>query len=230
MVARKARPVDLRDSLRAGAAALGVDLDARALDRLERYVDELERWNARSNLVGEHDRRALVERHVVDSLAAVPVVRAVGADLRIADVGSGAGLPGVPLAIVLEPREMVLVEPRRKRASFLRAVRRLLPDLPLRVVEGRVEDLAATSEDTASFDAVTSRAALDDSDLCNAAAPLLRDGGLLIAYRGPNVADDQGEPTVAVASFAAPRVEPYNLPGVGRKFALVLRRRLPRFT
>ena len=230
MAARAERPGDVREALRAGAAALGVDLEDRALDRLERFLDELERWNARSNLVGDHDRRTLAERHLVDSLAAVPALRGLGTGLRIADVGSGAGLPGVPLAIVLQPREMVLVEPRRKRASFLRAVRRALPDVPLTVLEERVEDLVGAAGTEAAFDAVTSRAALSDAELGSAATSLLRAGGLLVAYRGATGGDVAGRSEAQPSPgppLTPPEIERYQLASPGRSFALVLRRRCP---
>lgn len=213
-----------RARLQAGAAVLGVELDARALDQLTLFLDELELWNARSNLVGEHDRSTLIDRHVVDALAAVRLLRAHGDRLRIADLGSGAGLPGVPLAIALRPHEMLLVEPRRKRASFLRAVRRRLPDVALRVLECRAEDLDPAS--AGALDAIVSRAALPEDRLGRAAAPLLRHGGLLIAYRGgPGATGAVSTPrgSEATGPFAPARVESYQLPGSQRRFGLVVR-------
>lgn len=202
--------------IREQAATLGVELEAAAVDRLVRYLDELELWNTRTNLVGEHDRRVLVDRHIVDALAAVPLLRGVGPDLRIADVGSGAGLPGVPLAIALEPREMRLIEPRHKRASFLRSVRRVLPEVHLEVSEERAEHVADRPPLARSFDAVVSRATLGDADLLSCAARLLRDGGVLIAYRGGD-----STPHAATGSgFTPPVSHRYVLTEARRSFRL----------
>jgi 16S rRNA (guanine527-N7)-methyltransferase len=232
MARRASSPIDTQERIRVGADALGVQLGAEALDRLSQYVDELERWNERSNLVGEHDRRALIDRHVVDSLAAVPLLRRAGESLRIADAGSGAGLPGIPLALALTPREMVLIEPRRKRASFLRAVRRVLPDAALTVFEGHAEDLAA-GDARGTFDAVVSRAALPDESLSKVASELLRADGLVIAYRGDSASQDASPAGVGAAgddTLSAAQVERYRLGSADRTFSLVIRRRLQRFT
>jgi 16S rRNA (guanine527-N7)-methyltransferase len=203
--------------LRQGATALGVDLDDAAIQALSRYLDELELWNARMNLVGEHDRRSLIDRHVVDALAAVPTLRSLGTCLRIADVGSGAGLPGVPLAIALRPGGMWLIEPRKKRASFLRSVRRALPELRLEVVENRGEVVARRPGLAGTFDAVVSRATLDDRELLACAAPLLREGGLLVAYRGTGDAGAQAAPGPL---FEGPVAHRYTLTEARREFRL----------
>lgn len=217
--------MDAGPRLREGAATLGVQLDDAAVTALSRYLDELELWNARTNLVGEHDRRTLVDRHLVDALAAVPVLRALGGSLRIADLGSGAGLPGVPLAIALRPREMWLIEPRKKRASFLRSVRRILPDLGLQVAEERGEDVARRTELTGALDAVVSRATLADGELQACSAPLLREGGILVAYRG---AGEGAAESLSIREFEGPVSHRYTLTEARRGFRLDVWRR--RFT
>lgn len=215
------------ERLRSGAAALGVELDEVAVARLETFLDELERWNSRLNLVGEHGREALVDRHIIDSLAAASVLAALGSGIRIADLGSGAGLPGIPLAIAVGPREMVLVEPRRKRASFLRAARRALPEVTLTVLERRADELSELGP--ATFDAVVSRASLSDEELAVAARPLLRSGGLLIAYRGGEPSVDPGMSASPEDGFTAARFTAYQLAAPRRTFGLLIRER-SRFT
>jgi 16S rRNA (guanine527-N7)-methyltransferase len=192
---------------------------------LATFLDQLETWNARLNLVGEHDRQQLVDRHLVDSLAAAPLLDELGTGLRVADVGSGAGLPGIPLAIAARTREMVLIEPRRKRASFLRAVRRSLPDLPLTVLERRADELSELGR--GSFDAIVSRAALADGDLLRVGQALLREGGLLIAHRGTSPDEDaRPAPSTQEHGLSSARIHRYLLPGPRRSFTLVVRERL----
>jgi len=219
--------VATEERLRTGASALGVELDPPRLAALTTFLDLLVSWNSRLNLVGEHERSALVDRHLVDSLAAVPLLAGLGAKLRVADIGSGAGLPGIPLAIAAGTREMVLIEPRRKRASFLRAVRRAQPELGLTVIERRGEELSDL--EPAGFDAIVSRAALTDEALLGVARELLRDGGLLIAYRGASPSPGEAPGSSNASGFGPSQVHRYLLPGPGRSFALVVRERA-RFT
>jgi 16S rRNA (guanine527-N7)-methyltransferase len=169
--------------LRRGAEASGVVLHETAVRDLERYVDELRLWLPRMNLVSRGDAKSLVERHVVDSLAGVPLLTSTRTDGIIADIGSGAGLPGVPLAIALAPRRFILVEPRRKRASFLRAVARVLEGATVEVREARVEELAGGDLDGRVAAAVT-RASLPMSLFLEGVEGLLVPGGAAIAYRG----------------------------------------------
>ncbi len=114
--------------LQAGLCRLDVALPPETVDRLARYCDELERWNRRINLVARKTgRQDLVEKHFLDSLALVPLIRGYGRpDAVLIDVGSGAGFPGLVLATALPELRVVLLEPRQKRVSFLRHVAREL--------------------------------------------------------------------------------------------------------
>lgn len=117
---------------------------------LEQFYDLLTRWQRAQNLVSRETLHQFWTRHIADSLQALPLLRA--SDQHFLDLGSGGGLPGVPLAIALERRH-VLVEPNARKASFLRGVAREL-GAPIRVVQGRAEDL--DSRETP--DVITARA------------------------------------------------------------------------
>jgi len=172
------RPAD-RARLRGGAADLGVRLDDAALDRFAVYAETLARWRESANLISYRDGAELVERHLLDSLACAWLCAAAR---DVADLGSGAGLPGIPLAVIDPDRRVVLVEPRRRRASFLRQVRRDLRLDRVEVRELRAEDVDR-SGDLAPVDAAITRAVWrDDADL-RLAVPWLRDGGVLLSMR-----------------------------------------------
>jgi 16S rRNA (guanine527-N7)-methyltransferase len=159
---------------------------------------------------------------VIDSLAAAPALRDLGASLTIADLGSGAGLPGVPLAVVLRPARMVLVEARRRRASFLRNVARCLPAAAIEVANCRIEAFIAREDVQGAFDAVVTRATLTAAELLRASAPLVRHGGLAIAYRGPHQPPAESTSSAEQAGLHW-RVEPsirYRLPGHDRAMRL----------
>jgi len=182
-----ADPAELAETLAEGARRLGIDLGEEVLAGLLAHLDELGRWAPRLNLVSAQDLadpRALVERHVLDSLAAVPLVAPLGPEPAILDIGSGAGFPGIPVALAAGTSRALLVEPRLRRASFLRAVARRLPGCPLEVASRRFEDLDETDVGP-GFDAILSRAALPLSDLLACARRWLRPRGRLVAFRGP---------------------------------------------
>jgi 16S rRNA (guanine(527)-N(7))-methyltransferase RsmG len=167
-----------RARLRAAADELGVELDATALDRLVRYVDLLDRWRSSANLISCRSAEDLIERHLLDALVCVWPCAAANA---VADLGSGAGLPGVPLAIVAPERRTLLIEPRRRRASFLREVKRELDLQHVQIVPVRAEEF--THVDVEPVDVAVSRAVWSDDRMLHFAAPWIRAGGLLLCPR-----------------------------------------------
>jgi len=148
--------------------------DSEACGRLTRYAELLERWSRRHNLVRYCSRRELVERHLLDSLAAAPFLAEDG---RLLDVGSGAGLPGVPLLAVRRGWSGVLLEPRQKRWVFLRLVVREL-GLSADVDRARFQD--TTGGET--WDAITVRAVGDFSGVLDWARSRLSAGGQVMLW------------------------------------------------
>lgn len=195
-------------SLQAGARQLGVFLGSGQLTEVDAFLQLLGPWAARFNLVASGDLFDVVSRHVLDSMAPAPLLEATGRPLRIADVGSGAGFPGIPLGIALGPDRLVLVEPRRHRASFLRAVSRALPRLRVEVVEQRLLEVAKALP--GEFDAVTSRASLPVAELAAGAKGLLRPGGFLVWLGGPTQTSPAGLP-----GFNPPVVRDYQTSPTG---------------
>ncbi len=147
--------------------------EGSALQRLVRYAELLERWSQRHNLVRFSSREELVERHIFDALAAAPLLSGRG---RLLDVGSGAGLPGVPLLAVRPEWGGVLLEPRQKRWAFLRTVVREL-GIGVNVTRSRYQDLG----DCPPFDLITIRAVGDHGAILEwARARLTRAGEVVI--------------------------------------------------
>jgi len=122
-----------------GASALGVHLDAASIDRIGRFIDRLDIWNRRSHLTGDRDRSVLVRKHAVDSLAVVSELPASG---TVIDIGSGAGFPGLVIGCSRPELALVLIESRRKPASFLSDALRSIPLPEARVLQIRAEDAA----------------------------------------------------------------------------------------
>jgi 16S rRNA (guanine527-N7)-methyltransferase len=168
-----------RERLIEGAAALGVALDATKVAKLGAFADLLGLWSGRMNLIACASSRELVERHLLDSLALESLLPEAG---TLVDLGSGAGFPGVPLAVGSESRRTILVEPRRRRATFLREVRRALSLENVEVAEERAE---APSENRVGVgDAIVVRAVWSRSADLAVARGWLRPEGHLFWMRG----------------------------------------------
>jgi 16S rRNA (guanine527-N7)-methyltransferase len=171
--------------LEEGLALLHQNSDAaRTLPLLDSYSAEIERHNEALSLVGAKTRRDLVIRHILDSLAPLDILRGLtqgteGA-AEIADVGSGAGLPGIPLAIALPDRRFTLLERKTRRAVFLRGALAAL-GLSNAVVEEREMEKASRFR----FDLIVFRAFRPlEPAILKGLFRLLREGGVLAAYKG----------------------------------------------
>ena len=170
----KARPytAGMRDLILESLTRADLAVSAAEADRLAAYLTLLERWNRVHNLTGITDVEQMIERHLTESLALRGFLRG----RRIADVGSGAGLPGIPLAIVEPQRSFTLIESRAKRASFLRHVQGELALANVTVENIRVEDLRGT----APFDTVLARAVAALPGLVELTAHLLGNDSVLL--------------------------------------------------
>jgi 16S rRNA (guanine527-N7)-methyltransferase len=174
------------------------------LQQLQAYLDTLLTWRKRMSLVATAEPRKIAEGHLLDSLFAAPLIHP---GELVADVGSGAGFPGIPLSIVQPEARFVLVESRRKRANFLREVVRVAALPNVEIGETRVEALAKLRP--GEFDTAVARAVGSTTDLLRLVQPLLRTGGTAIAMKGPRTANDAaGSGTMRLRQ----RIE-YCLPG-----------------
>lgn len=147
---------------------------------LSKYTEIVRRWAQKVNLVSQEDLPAFSERHILPALALCHIVQALPHKWLL-DVGSGAGLPGIPLAIALPLSEVTLIESRRRRANFLRHVVRTLRLTNVTVVCQRVEAWTPTH----NFDIIMSRAVTDLASLALMASHCLHPAGLLLVTSGP---------------------------------------------
>lgn len=207
---------DLRDDLISAAAEMGVPLDGGAADQLLAYLSLLQRWNKVYNLSALRHPAEMLTHHLLDCLAVLPSLRrhAQGRPLRILDVGSGGGLPGVVLAIMQPDWWVTCVDAVAKKSSFVRQVAGDLGLPNLRAVHARVEDMPAT----AVFDLVVSRAFASLADFTGWSRDRLAPGGVWLAMKGR-------APDEEVAALSQDRsvfhVEPLRVPGLDAERCLV---------
>ena len=165
------------DVLRKGLQALAIDVPETAVDKLLAYVDLLIKWNATYNLTAIRNGDEMVTQHLLDSLTILPHLQAVK---TLADIGSGAGLPGIPLALVRPDLQVTLIESVQKKSAFQQQAKIDLGLSNVSVYSGRIEDF----KQIGAFDAVTARAFSDLALLVKGGAPLLREGGRIYAMKG----------------------------------------------
>ena len=165
----------LRPGLDAGLAALG--LDAALAAPLLAYLALLQRWNATYNLTAIREPQAMVTLHLLDSLAMHSHLDGIA---TLADLGTGPGLPGIPLAIARPSLQVTLVESNGKKARFLREAVRQLKLGNARVAESRAEAL----DEPGAFDAITARALATLPDIVAVGGHLPGPGGRLLAMKG----------------------------------------------
>lgn len=206
--------VELRARLDAGLAELGLALDEHCRDRLLDYLALLSRWNRAYNLTAHARPPAMVDRHLLDSLSILPWVDGG----EIVDAGTGAGLPGVPLAIACPERHFMLVDSNGKKVRFLRQVRRELGLENIEPIQSRLE--AFTPE--RAPDQVVTRALAPLSRQVRQLGHLLADGAVLLAMKGRLEEDERA----AVADAYNVEMIKLNVPGAdGARSLAILRKR-----
>jgi 16S rRNA (guanine527-N7)-methyltransferase len=173
--------MSLHSQLAAGIAALGLALPEDAEAKLLAYLALLDKWNRVYNLTAVRDAERMVSHHVLDSLAAVPFFQAGRPDsVRVLDVGSGGGLPGIPLAIARPALQVTLIDSIAKKTAFLLQAKAELGLANLNVITSRVEDFRPAS----GFDIITSRAFSDLKEFVTLTRHLLKPGGHWLAMKG----------------------------------------------
>lgn len=199
----------LRSELDAGLRALALDpaLSAPLLD----YLALLARWNATYNLTAIRDPREMVGKHLLDSLAMQPFVRGIA---TLADLGTGPGLPGIPLAIATPPLHVTLVESNGKKARFLREAARQLKLTNVSVAESRIEAFKPAE----TFDAITARALATLPLILALGGHLPGPDGRLLAMKGVVPSD---EIAALPAGWRVAAVHPLRVPGLDAERHLV---------
>ncbi|WP_448099330.1 16S rRNA (guanine(527)-N(7))-methyltransferase RsmG [Luteibacter yeojuensis] len=208
MTAREA----LQAQLERGIAALGATLPEGAVDRLLDYRELLERWNSAYNLTAVRNADEMIARHLLDSLAILPYVHG----RSLADLGTGPGLPGIPLAIAEPARDVLMVDSNGKKVRFLREAIRSLKLVNAKALQSRVEEVEGT------FECVTARAFASLADMLGWGGHLLAPGGVWLAMKGKHPAEElDGVPD----GFRVEAIHALRVPDVdGERHLVVIRR------
>ena len=171
------------DLLRKGLDELTISYTEEQIEAFSVFLAELRKWNRAYNLTGLQTDRDIVIKHFLDSLLFLKVLP--GDVQTVADIGSGAGFPGIPMRIMRPGLGIVLVEPSQKKALFLEHIRRTLKLEDIEVFNKRVEDVRGML-----VDAAVTRALFSIREFINKAERILKENGMLILSKGPKVDDE----------------------------------------
>ena len=214
-----------RDRLTAGLREMGVPFDAAAIERFEAFHAILDEYNQRMDLTAVLDEDERVDRHDLDSAA--PLAQGLLAPgARVIDVGTGAGFPGMPLLILRPDLRMTFLDALNKRILFLQdALTRL--GLQAETLHARAEDAARLSAHREQYDAAVSRAVARLYLLSELCLPFVRTGGVFLAMKGPDCAEELDEARSAIGKLGGTyeRTVRYTIPGTDVTHSVVVIRK-----
>ena len=202
---------DERAVLMAGARELAVSLNEGAAATLLRLLDELERWNRAYNLTAITDRAEMLTHHLLDSLSVAPFVQGS----TLADVGTGAGFPGLPLALLAPQRRCVLIDSNGKKQRFVAHAARTLGLTNVEALQARVEEVRPSQP----FDTVVARACAALPQLLEWVAPLCGPTTRVLAMKG-RLPD--GEIAAVPPSWVIEQTLPLAVPGLNEERHLII--------
>lgn len=207
--------------LRLPLAAAGLELDETALSRLETYHDMLLDWNTRMDLTSVSADR-MAARHFLDSLLPLKASGLIPEEGRLIDVGTGAGFPGLPLAIARPSLQVTLLEAQGKRCQFLQAVCQALGLENVTIINDRAENLGRTEGHREGYDRAVARAVAALPVLAEYLLPFVRVGGMALCWKGPAVAGEQADGAAAAARLGGRLLPLVDMEGSGEETGHVI--------
>ncbi len=194
-----------------GLSQLDITLSATVIKKEIKFIDEMLHWNKRINLTSIRNGEEAIEKHLLDSLLLLSHLKE---SRRMMDMGSGGGLPGIPLAIAIPTLQVVSVDSVGKKINFQKHIKRLLQLDNLTILQSRIENLERETDKYQKYDVVVARAFTSLDVLLEYATPWLVPGGRLIAMKGPGGEDELQTLTQKMAGghLSKPNIYTYHLP------------------
>lgn len=177
----------MKEILKRGLSHFGVNYDAGVLEQFEIYAKLLVEWNNKINLTAITETEEIAKKHFVDSASGASWL---GNGISLADVGTGAGFPGIPLKIVREDISVTLIDSLAKRVDFLNCVIKELGLKDITAIHSRAEDAGINPLYREKFDVATARAVANLRVLSEYCLPFVKKGGIFISYKGPDCQEE----------------------------------------
>lgn len=205
------------------ADLFGVTLTDEQVSHFNQYTEELLAWNAHTNLTAITEPEAVLVRHHLDSLSLLKAVK-LEAGMRVADVGTGAGFPGLPLHIAVDGLYTTLIEATGKKVKFCTHVAETLGLKRVTVLHARAEEAGQISHQRGKYDVVVARAVARLPVLLEYLLPLAKVGGVCVAMKGVTAQQEADDSAKALSSLGGElvKIEPVELPGLPEPHFLVV--------
>lgn len=176
--------MELKELLVSGAKEFDISLNEEQINNFFNYKSILKEWNEKINLTAIEDDRDVIIKHFIDSLSIVPFIKEEG--MRLIDVGTGAGFPGIPVKIARESIEVTLLDSLEKRVKFLNEVIKANNLKGIKALHARAEEMGVSPEHREKYDICTARAVSNLPVLIEYCLPFVKVGGCFIAMKGSN--------------------------------------------
>lgn len=186
------------DIIKTECENIGLQINEEKYSKFVKYKDLMKEWNEKVNLTAITDDREIIIKHFVDSIKAFEF-KELNNSVKIIDVGTGAGLPGIPIKIMNDNAEVLLLDSLQKRINFLNEVITQLNLSGIKTVHGRAEDLGADLNYREKFDIAISRAVANMAVLTEFCLPFVKKNGYFVALKGPAVQDELNEAKKAIS-------------------------------
>lgn len=202
---------DLRKLLIDGANEFNISLDDERTDKFFKYKNMLKEWNEKINLTAIEDDRDIIIKHFVDSLSIIPLIK--GDKIKLIDVGTGAGFPGIPVKIARESIEVTLLDSLDKRVKFLNEVIKENSLTGIKALHGRAEEKGVLPEFREKYDVCTARAVASLPVLIEYCLPFVKVGGCFIAMKGSITEEiDNSKKALDIIGGKIEEVKEFSLP------------------
>ena len=201
--------MSFKDKMLDLSGKIGVELNDAQIDMFYNYMNLLLEWNEKINLTAITEENDILLKHFIDSITAIKYVED---DEKVVDVGTGAGFPGIPIAILKPNAEIILLDSLNKRINFLNNVINKLNIKNVKTIHSRVEDFA--KENREKFDVSISRAVANQATLSEYLLPLVKIGGKAICMKGPDAENEikEAEYAINILGGKIEKVDNFKLP------------------
>lgn len=201
-------PVEI---LKHGTKKMGIEISQYQIEQFIKYKDILLEWNQRMNLTAITEEREIIIMHFLDSISCLQTgylsIRSTGESIRLIDVGTGAGFPGIPLKIMLPGIKLTLMDSLKKRIGFLKEAGKELGLDGVEFIHGRAEDFGKNKDYREKYNCVVSRAVAALNILVEYCLPFVKVGGYFICQKGPKLIEEMEEAKKAIKILGGKIVE-----------------------